>query len=233
MKFEDVEENYCSFRKYEDAPLLLICVILNHSTNETYLSEIENEIILDNINIKYNFRIQPLKNTQKIYFKDAGLFTLTLNYPKILDFTNQDKLNITFYGAYELKNDYPTIRLNLKADNLECAKKNSMLVCIVSKSHFKGQKSGYYYPIHVNPLNEEYIFYNIPPFKVILNDESENNDEKKGGLSTKTTIIIIVFSVIGGIILILGIFFLFRFFKRNNTKTDAEKGESNMQLLDS
>ena len=54
MEFEGVEENICSFRKYDDTPLLLICAILNHSTNEMYLSEIKNEIILDNINIKYN-----------------------------------------------------------------------------------------------------------------------------------------------------------------------------------
>ena len=67
MKFEDVEENYCSFKKYDDALLLLICGILNHSTNEIYLSEFENEIISDNINIKYNFRIQPLKYSKNLF----------------------------------------------------------------------------------------------------------------------------------------------------------------------
>jgi hypothetical protein len=102
LKFEGVEENYCFFRKYDDTPVLLLCGIRDYSTNEMYLSEIENETIFDHINIKYNFRIQPVKNNQKIIFKDTGEFLPILNYPKILDFTNQDTLNITFYGTFEL-----------------------------------------------------------------------------------------------------------------------------------
>ena len=126
MKFEGVEENYCSFNKYDDTPLLLLCGIVKYSTNEMYLSEIENETILDNINIKYNFRIQPVKNNQKIIFKDTGELYLTLNYPNILDFTNQDTLNITFYGSFELKNDFPIrIKLNLNGTSLECEKKKN------------------------------------------------------------------------------------------------------------
>ena len=232
LKFGGVEEHYCGFKKYDDTPLLLLCGFINYSTNETYLSEIEKEIILDNNNIKYNLRIQPVKNNQKIDCNDLGQFYLGLYYPKILDFTNQDKINITFTGKFELKNDNPSIRLNLNADNLECEEKSRFLICIVSKSHFEGRKSGYYYPIHVNNLNEKHIFYNNPPIKVILNDESKAPDEKKGGLVIKT-FLIIVFSVIGGIILIIGIIFLFRCFKRNDTKTDVEKGVPNMELLES
>ena len=104
-------------------------------------------------------------------------------------------------------------------------------MCILPKSHFEGQKSGYYFPKYVNDLNEEYIFYTVPPFKVILNDESKTPDDKNGGLST-TTILIIVFSVIG-IILIIGIFLLIRCLKKNNTKIDVEQGETNMELLGS
>ena len=143
-------------------------------------------------------------------------------------------MNITFSGKFELKNDFPIrIKLNLNGTNLECEKKNNIvLICILPKSHFEGQKSGYYFPKFVNDLNEEYIFYTNPPFKVILNDESKTPDDKNGGLSTKT-ILIIVFSVIGGIILIIGIFLLIRCFKKNNTKTDVEQGETNMQLLES
>lgn len=108
----------------------------------------------------------------------------------------------------------------------------SWLICIVPKSHFEGQKSGYYFTKHVNELNEEHIFYTIPPFKVLLNEESKTPDDKKGGLNTKT-ILIIVFSVIGGILLLIGIFFLIRCFKTDKTKTDIEQGETNMQLLES
>ena len=105
-------------------------------------------------------------------------------------------------------------------------------MCILPKSHFEGQKSGYYFPKYVNDLNEEHIFYTVPPFKVILNDESKTPDDKNGGLST-TTILIIVFSVIGGIILIIGIFLLIRCLKTKDTKTDIEQGETNMELLGS
>jgi hypothetical protein len=120
----------------------------------------------------------------------------------------------------------------LNGTNLECEKKRDFLICILPKSHFEGQKSGYYFPKYVNDLNEEHIFYIVPPFKVIINDESKTPDDKNGGLSTKT-ILIIVFSVIGGIILIIGIFLLIRCFKKNNTETDVEQVEANMQLLES
>jgi hypothetical protein len=120
----------------------------------------------------------------------------------------------------------------LNGTNLECEKKRDFLICILPKSHFEGQKSGYYFPKYVNDLNEEHIFYIVPPFKVIINDESKTPDDKNGGLSTKT-ILIIVFSVIGGIILIIGIFLLIRCFKKNSTETDIEQGETNMQLLES
>ena len=233
MKFKGVEYSYCSFSKYDDTPMLLICEILSLFNNEMYLAEIENETILDNRNIKYNFRIQPVKNNQKFSFKDIEYISPSLNYPKILDFTNQDTLNISFYGLFELKNDFPLrIKLNLHGTNLECEIKTKyFLICILPKSHFEGQKSGYYFPKYVNDLNEEYIFYTVPPFKVILNDESKTPDDKNGGLSTKT-ILFIVFSVIGGIILIIGIFLLIRCFKKNSTETDIEQGETNMQLLE-
>jgi hypothetical protein len=119
----------------------------------------------------------------------------------------------------------------LNGTNLECEKKRDFLICILPKSHFEGQKSGYYFPKYVNDLNEEYIFYTNPPFKVILNDESKTPDDKNGGLSTQT-ILIIVFSVIGGIILIIGIFLLIRYFKTNDPKIVVEQGETNLQLIE-
>ena len=39
------------------------------------------------------------------------------------------------------------------------------------KTHFEGKENGYYYIIHVNDLNENSTFYEIHPFKVILNEE--------------------------------------------------------------
>ena len=52
----------CSFRKYENSPLLLVCWVKD---GVFWLKEIKEEIILDNINFKYNFRIQPVNITKK------------------------------------------------------------------------------------------------------------------------------------------------------------------------
>ena len=66
LKFENRDDEIgssCSFRKYENNPLLLVCFVKD---GVFWLKEIEEEIILDDINIKYNFRIQPVNNIKKI-----------------------------------------------------------------------------------------------------------------------------------------------------------------------
>ena len=47
------------------------------------LSEIKEEIIIDNLNIKYNFRIQPLKNTEKFYVCTSSSSLTMWSYPDI------------------------------------------------------------------------------------------------------------------------------------------------------
>ena len=177
MEFEYFKNTDCFFRKYEDSPLLLICFWQYYDSEETYLMEIDKDIILDNITIKYNFRIQPAKIDEKFYFDEfSRLYFPYINYPKILDFTSQEEWNISFVG-YMLK--YPGIRLNMDEEDLECeiTGDDDLSYCLVSKSHFKGKKSGYYYIIHVNAFNEKVTFYEIPPIKVILNESEEEEEE--------------------------------------------------------
>ena len=175
MKFENTEyKPDCFFRKYENTPLLLICQMFNYS-NETHLSKIENEMILDDINIKYNFRIQPVDNKETFYNKFSSFFFIYFTYPRILDFTYQDTFVITLSGYIS---DNMKIRLNMDADDLECEieVQNSFLKCVVHKNHFKGKRSGYYSLIHVDDdLNEKTIFYEIPPFEVIVNNSEAVN----------------------------------------------------------
>ena len=200
MKFENVgSETDCFFRKYENTPLLLVCLIYD-STNEIHLSKIDNEMILDDINIKYNFRIQPVDNKETFNNVFSRSFFIQLSYPQILDFTYQDTFVITLVGNIH---DILKIRLNEDADDLECEIKGERLFlnCAVHKSHFKGKRSGYYSLIHVDDeLYEKTIFYEIPPFKVIVNDSEvdsiitveeiyDDNDVigKKGVIALKTS----------------------------------------------
>ena len=163
----------CTFRKYEENPLLLVCIPYVED-NYTYLEHFENEIILNDINIKYNFRIQPVINTAFIKInEDDREFISFLAYPQILNFTNQDSLTITYLGIFmnsDMQIDQ-AIRFT-EADYLKCQIKReiSILECIVPKSHFEGKKSGYYYTIYENDYNFKLTWYQIPPVQVILNE---------------------------------------------------------------
>ena len=170
MKFENVTESECYFRKYENTPLLLVCIV-NDYIEKTHLSKIEKEMILEDLNIKYNFRIQPVDNKETFNNFYSRNFFIQLRYPEILDFTYQDKLVITLGGYL---NGNLKIRLNADAHDLKCEFVGSgiFLNCVVHKYHFIGKRSGYYSLIHVDEhLNEKTIFYEIPPFEVIVNDK--------------------------------------------------------------
>ena len=177
MIFGNFGNIHCFFRKYEDSPLLLICFWQYFFREEDYLMEIDKEIILDYINIKYNFRIQPVKINDKFYFDESSeCYFPFIYYPKILDFTSQNEWNITFIGNMD---KYPGIRLNMDEEDLECeiSEDDDLSYCLISKSHFKGKKSGFYYIIHVNEFNEKVTFYEIPPIKVVLNESEEEEEE--------------------------------------------------------
>ena len=51
------EKFTCRLKKSIQTPLLIICLMSKSDTY--YLKEIKEEVILENINVKYNFRIQP------------------------------------------------------------------------------------------------------------------------------------------------------------------------------
>ena len=178
---EETNNGYCTFRKYENNPLLLLCYIDSYTdSNFMYLKEIKTEINLSEINIKYNFKIQPYNDKDIIEFYEYDKYIdIIYYYPQVLDFTSQDEFIITYIGYFGNNDSYPEIpkiRLNIDSEDLNCqllSEENSLLECVVPKSHFEGKKSGNYYTIHINDLNNQTILYQIPPIKVILNDESE------------------------------------------------------------
>jgi hypothetical protein len=168
LKFEnrDGEKgSSCSFRKYENNPLLLVCWVKD---GVFWLKEIKEEIILDNINIKYNFRIQPVNNIKKIISDrgEKGSFIMFL-YPEILDFTKEDILTVDY--VIENPNSLTGITLNEDAEDLICETLGRRTKrCKVPRSHFNGKESGYYFTKHANHLDGKSYSYEAPPIKIIL-----------------------------------------------------------------
>ena len=170
LSFNELGKKYCSFRKTDGTPLLIICKMdFGNNKFNNSLSEIKEEIILDNINIKYNFRIQPVKNIEKFYACTSSGSLNMWSYPKVLDFTMHDNITIEYFmGSPSCLNG---IRLNKDAPDLECENIKGFKRCIVHKSHFKGKENGYYYTMYRNCLDlldSTSIFYELPPTKVIL-----------------------------------------------------------------
>jgi len=168
LKFEnrDGEEEFsCSFRKYENTALLLVCWA---EDGVFWLKEIKEEIILNDINIKYNFRIQPVNNIKKIITdrREKGSFIFYL-YPEVLDFTKEDILTVDYH--IENPDSLTGITLNEDAEDLTCeALSREIKRCKVPISHFNGKESGYYFTKHSNHLDGKSFSYEAPPIKIIL-----------------------------------------------------------------
>ena len=168
LKFENRDgekSSKCSFRKYENSPLLLVCFV---EDGIFWLKDIKEEIILDDINIKYNFRIQPVTNTKKIISdrNENGSFIFFL-YPEILDFTKEDILNVDYVIKHP--DSLTGLTFNEDAEDLTCETLGKQLKrCKVPKSHFNGKESGYYFTKHSNFLDGKSFSYEAPPIKIIL-----------------------------------------------------------------
>ncbi len=159
------------FRKYNEHPLLIICNIVNEGTN--WLSEITKEEIFDGTNIKYNFRIQPVKNEEKINCKKDKGATIYFNYPNILDFTKSNSYSIEF--STNSPDSLTGLTFNENKGDLSCQTgRNYFKACIVPKSHFEGKKTGYYFLKHTNHLHGKSTSYEGFPVKVILNGSGFN-----------------------------------------------------------
>lgn len=107
----------CSFQKYYDKPLLMVCFLENDGTN--WLKEITKEKPYTNLNIKYNFIIKPVNNEERINLnKNADGSIIYWLYPEVLDFTKSDTLTIE-YGLKE-PSSLVGISFNDKAKDLNC-----------------------------------------------------------------------------------------------------------------
>ena len=158
----------CFLKKEEGKNLLLLCVAFEEG-NFT-LGEIKQDIIINNMNIKYNFTIKPVKNDEIYIVKGIGGF-IAITYPLELDFTKQDILTVDYYG--QSPENITGFKLNPDAEELECVNEIQLKRCFVPLNHFEKKESGYYYTYSNNPLEESVINYEITPIKVILPKDNE------------------------------------------------------------
>ena len=135
--------------------------------------------IIDEINIKYKFMIQPFSNNETFYYGNIKEHAVNI-YPEVLDFTSKDYLYIIYWVTNPDK--FKNVTLNPDAPNLECntidnKSNNISVTCLIHKSHFDGKTSGYYYTYNLNYKNEIDISYLVPPIKVILSSSNPDNTD--------------------------------------------------------
>ena len=156
----------CYFKKYDnnETSLLLLCKMEEKGKFDFFIED--EMIVLNNIHYKYNFIINRNEIYDRIIVDDEGSHTF-LYYPEILDFSSSSSLDIEFFllGAQNLYD----IKFNPDSPSIECYYTyNYYKRCTISKTHFDGQKAGYYYLYHTNHLNGTSIAYDVQPIKVIL-----------------------------------------------------------------
>ena len=168
-------------KKSSNKPLLFLC-LKPYDIIRSSLGGNKEEVILDNIHIKYNFRIQPVNRPEIFTMKNKGS-KIIIRYPTKLDFNKNDLIPIYFIMS-EPKN-IRGIRLNYYSEELNCEyPDDNVKKCLVPKSHFDFRKSGYFYTYYLNEQNELNIFYDISPIlvklpmiknEVIININKEDN----------------------------------------------------------
>lgn len=164
-------------------------------SDEIYLKEIENNIIINDSSIKYNFIILPVKIKEKTnLIKDDG-FEISIKkiYPSVLNFTINDSLIIDLHIycyhmpmsiKYKLKCPIyiDGVSFNENAEDLKCINLLEIKRCKVPKEHFNninGTNDEYYY-IKINnniDFNSKTISYSTNPIRVILPNTNNTNNK--------------------------------------------------------
>ena len=166
LGFYSIEADYnCYFKKNNFNNLLLMCIITDRG--DLFLGDIKEEIILNNIHYKYNFRIQPVKNYDIIHIDNYGTLVEFL-YPDILDFSYK---NISYlYYKMSSPSNSNNIKFNCSSF-LSCENLNSMKKCFINIDLFNSKKNGFYYSYHLNHLNSFSIYYDVNPINIIFEEE--------------------------------------------------------------
>jgi len=154
----------CYFQKNNYKNLLLICI--PNKEGEIYLGKIEQEIALNDVHYRYNFRIQPVENNEIINVKGFGS-SVCLIFPESLDLTSQEAFEIRYIMIAPSNTE--KIKLNPDSNSdLVCKDLTGMKICKGPVNHFEDKDSGYYHTYHPNHLNEYSIYYDANPINIIL-----------------------------------------------------------------
>ena len=185
----------CFIKKAKGISLAkMICMIDNEG--EFSLGKTKNQIKLNNINIKYNFIIQPINNNEKFTVSGKGGYMMYA-LPKDLDFTSKATITIDF--AMNHPENIRGIRFNNETNDLECTNINSNYKrCKIHKSHFRNKPNGYYYTRHANHNNNSIKFYESSPLHITLPQTDiyisikKVNNKNKIKLNIKDAVFVIV-----------------------------------------
>ena len=172
---------FCFLKKAGNDPLYLLCKW--PYTGSFTIGHITNQIILDNINIRYNFRITPSSNTETFTIGGLGALPLYI-YPQVIDFYLNDFITIYI----RMQSPEYTTSILLNNNYLSCENNNSTSLlfykkCIINKNIFREGLSQYYNLSHNNYYNNKVYFYELAPIfvktpnykEIILRIKKENN----------------------------------------------------------
>ena len=192
---ENEEIKQCYFKSGEDGKMILLSNKKHFYSDEIYLKEIENNIIINDSSIKYNFIILPVKIKEKTnLIKDDG-FEISIKkiYPSVLNFTLNDSLIIDLHiycyhmsisTEYKLKCPIYIngISFNENAEDLKCINLLEIKRCKVPKEHFNNinRTNDEYYYIKINnniDFNSKTISYSTNPIRVILPNTNNTNNK--------------------------------------------------------
>ena len=170
LKF-NIRNIYCYFKKTQNNNLLLLCVCTVIGRARIELLAIEEEIILNDIHHKYNFRIQPFKLAKSINLEKVGT-SVEFVYPETLNFTSSNL--ISFNIIMKSPSFLGDIKINLDSSyNLNCNDYINMKKCFVSLKDLRTQKSGNYQIYYLNYLKAYSPYYHLNPIRVIYNKKIE------------------------------------------------------------
>ena len=168
------KNNSCSFLKYDNNPLYLVCWANGDGKNR--LKEIEKEITIKDNNIQYDYKIKPVNNEEKIQYSSPSGSFIFWYYPKVLDFTKNSG-PISIYYWIEDADLLTGFTYNENEKDLTCQSvERSLKKCEITKEHFKGKKSGAYFLKHTNHLEKKSISYEVPPIKVIVDESASRGN---------------------------------------------------------
>lgn len=164
ITFEGNEEDFpCRFVKYDESPLYLMCTIYN--SGNISVGIINDEITEDYLSYKYIFRLQPSTINETVFVDEESKNGIYLSFPEFLDFSTKETQYLYYVGS-QISN-FEGVKLDKNSPDLVCEEDGkNVKKCIVSKSHFKTAKNGFYYTYYKNPLNETSILYDIPPVQI-------------------------------------------------------------------